>query len=146
MTNCRVEAIGRDLAALNKVWDQLDTEQANARGARRVRLGACEEELRDRISMLKSEASMTVASTPAGALVQIMIVASYLEDLYDRLSNGGEASPEATIKRAMTRALYSAADVVCDEAGEDMESLGSNLLMCRDWSPFQLAKEAQAMS
>lgn len=141
MTDCRLETIGREIAALNKAWVDVDKEEESARCGRRTYLSNFREEIEDRVEALKSEASLTAAKTPAGALVQIMIAASYLEELVDLIDDAEVSSRVLPLRRAMTRAIYSAANTVSSDASVNMETLGAGFLMRKNLSPFMWTGE-----
>lgn len=142
MSECRVAAIGRELAELSREWGRLDDESMNVRGARKILLESLEHQLLDRMDLLKAEACATQATSAAGAMVQAMIAFDLANELHSHIPDSVPAFEVGPPMRALTRALYSAVDAIAATLGEDPDTFGANHFMVRDWHPFHLAERA----
>lgn len=145
MTDCRVAAIGRELAELSREWARLDGEGCAVQGARNIRLDRMEREVLDRIDLLQAEACGTLATSPAGAMVQAMLAYDLANKLYEYVPDAApacEVCDASALLRALTRALYSAVDAIAATTGEDPDTLGADHFMAREWHPFHLSERA----
>ncbi|MCA1298503.1 hypothetical protein [Stappia indica] len=142
MTDCRVAAIGRELAELSREWARLDGEGCAVQGARKIRLDRMEREVLDRIDLLQAEACGTLATSPAGAMVQTMLAYDLANKLYEFIPDDAPAYEVSALLRALTRALYSAVDAIAATTGEDPNSLGADHFMAHEWHPFHLCERA----
>ena len=142
MSECRVAAIGRELAELSREWGRLDDESMNVRGARKILLESLEHQLLDRMDLLKAEACATQVASAAGAMVQAMIAFDLANQLNSHIPGDVPAYEVGPPMRALARALYSAVDAIAATLGEDPDTFGAKHFMCRDWHPFHLAERA----
>lgn len=138
MSECRVAAIGRELAELSREWDRLDNESIHVKGARKHLLERVEDEVCDRIELLKAEACAIQAASVAGALVQAVIAYDLASQLNGHIPGDVPLHEVGPPMRALARALYSAVDAMAEAAGEPPDAFGAGHFMSRDLHPFRL--------
>eukprot|EP00873_Tetraselmis_striata_P040198 jgi/Tetstr1/460462/TSEL_005721.t1 len=142
MSECRVAAIGRELAKLSRQFAEVDAEGVNLKGTRKLRLERQELEILDRIDTLKAEACCTPAASLPGAMVQAILAYDLSQELGSFIPDGSASGEAHALTRAVRRALYSAVDAMAATAGTDPDSFGADHFMRRDLHPFHLMEGA----